>query len=263
MSKMAKTKTNRNVQTVSNTGGFRISSKPIVHTAANHQASNTDEVIDIARSHGARILFAIARDARTLFASWNIDWRSLFNKFLPVDRQIHLRVYGTDGIEESRVAVEPLTAMHYVTTSGAYPSYRVEIGYYQPADVWHSVAISQEIAMPPSGFAETSDTDLATIPFHVGFQQLLNLFKPTSETALAVAISRLEQRVLSNRRQLSLEEKKILQRLGFSASRMAAQRRRVDQTQRDKLSRRAGALFAVRSSSPASGFHTGWTSAGS
>lgn len=263
---MAKTKTNRNVQTASNTRCFRISSKPIVHTAANHQASNTGEIIHIARDDGARILFAIARDARTLFVSWNIDWRSLFNKSLPVDRQIHLKVYGTEGIEESRMAVELLATMHYVTTSGAYPSYRVEIGYYQPVDVWHSVAISEKIAMPPSGFAEISDIDLATIPFHVGFQQLLDLFKPTSETPLAVAISRFEQRMLSNGHQgrhLRLKDKKILQRLGFSKLKIAAQHRRVGQTQRDRLSRRADALFAVNSSSPASGFQARWTSAGS
>ena len=257
---MAKTKTNRNVQTVSNTRGFRISSKPIVHKAANHQASNTDEVIDIARNHGARILFAIARDARTLFASWNIDWRSLFNKFLPVDRQIHLRVYGTDGIEESRVAVEPLTAMHYVTTSGAYPSYRVEIGYYQPADVWNSVAMSNPVLMLPSEMSESEHLDIATIPFHLSFQQLVDLFG-VRDDALAAAISRFQTRAASEK--LRSEERKILRHAGVALSELANAQRAFNQIDTERLKKRAEPILRSRATSPSRGFRSDWISAGS
>ena len=46
---------------------------------------------------GQPFLFAIARDARTIFASWNINWRSVFEKAMPADRQVHLRVIGGRG----------------------------------------------------------------------------------------------------------------------------------------------------------------------
>src|SRR5881394_2630170 len=102
----------------------------------------------LTRVHGQPFLFAIARDARTIFASWNIDWRSVFENAMPADRQVHLRVIG-DGIKETRVAVEPMSAMQYLTISSLHDSYRVEIGYFQPFDTWHSVAMSQEVEIPP------------------------------------------------------------------------------------------------------------------
>ena len=80
--------------------------------------------------HGQPFLFAIARDARTIFASWNIDWRFVFETAMPADRQVHLRVIGGDGVIERTVAVQPMTAMHYVTISGLHKSYRVEIGLF-------------------------------------------------------------------------------------------------------------------------------------
>ena len=251
---MAARKRNPTAQTLKARNGFRICKESLVHVAADDGRENVGDSVGRSGEYGAPILFAIARDPRTIFTSWNIDWLSLFEKAVPVDRQVHLRMYGADGLAEKTVAVETMAAMHYLTTSGAHSSYRVEIGYYQPADVWHSIAMSPEIAMPPCGTAETEDVDLATIPFHVGFQQLLNLFK-ASEAPLAVAISRFEKRVLNGEqpRRLSREEKKILRKLGVSASAIAGQRRAFDHAHSRELSRRAGALLRFGASSPLRG----------
>lgn len=251
---MAARKRNPTAQTLKAQTSFRICKKPLVHVEADHERDNVGDSVGRSSEYGAPILFAIARDPRTIFTSWNIDWLSLFEKAVPVDRQVHLRMYGADGLAEKTVAVEPMAAMHYLTTSGAHSSYRVEIGYYQPADVWHSIAMSPEIAMPPCGTAETEDIDLATIPFHVGFQQLLNLFK-AGEVPLAVAISRFERHVVNGEqpRRLSREEKKILRTLGVSASAIAGQRHAFDRID-SELSRRAGALLRFGASSLSRGF---------
>ena len=132
---------------------------------------------------GQPFLFAIARDARTIFASWNINWRSVFEKAMPADRQVHLRVIGGEGVVETRVAVEPMSATHYLTISSLHDLYRVEIGYFEPFDNWHSVATSDEVEMPPHGSVEVADMDLATIPFHLSFQQLANLFGAVNDTS--------------------------------------------------------------------------------
>src|SRR5436309_5165450 len=170
--RMAKRKTKRNERTSQPRRGFEICKDAMVHLAEDGPLPDPSDRMRLARVHGQPFLFAIARDSRTIFASWNIDWLSVFEKAMPVDRQVHLRVYRADGLEEKSAAVEPMAGIHYVKTSEPHGFYHVEIGYYQPADIWHSVAMSNEVAMPPDGIAGTVDVDLATIPFHVSFQQL-------------------------------------------------------------------------------------------
>jgi len=252
---MAEKKRDRNVQTLKARDGFRISRRPMVHVVADDRLDDVADSAVLPRVYGPPILFAIARDSRTIFASWNIDWQSVFEKSLPVDRQVHLRVCRADGLEEKSVAVEPMAAMHYVTTSGSHGSCRVEIGYYESADIWHSVATSNEVMMPPNGIAEITEVDLATIPFHVSFQQLLNLFGPATDTALAAVISQFEKRALSSEEKtLSGADKKILRKLHGSVSVMAAAWRAFNDIDDEKLARRTRALLGFGSSSPFRGF---------
>src|SRR6266853_5411596 len=60
--------------------GYRISNGPVVRFARSDSKLPNDlpEVIELPRVYGAPLLCAIARDPRTLFASWKIDWSSLF-----------------------------------------------------------------------------------------------------------------------------------------------------------------------------------------
>ena len=69
-----------------------------------------------------------------------------------------------------------MAGMHYVKMSQRHRACRIEIGYYQPVDVWRSVAMSNEIVIPSAEISEAEDVDLATIPFHLRFQQLVDLF---------------------------------------------------------------------------------------
>jgi hypothetical protein len=249
---MVESKTNRNAQTSKPGERFRISLEPMVRIGADEARGDLNEHLSLAHECGARILFAIARDPQTIFASWNIDWPSLFEKVMPVDRQVHLRLYGADGLQEKSVAVEPMAMMHCLTTSGLHTSYRVEIGYYQPAAVWHLVAKSQEIVMPPGAIGETVDVDLATIPFHVGFEQLLNLFGSDSKTPLALAISRFEKRVLSSEQteRLTGADKGVLRELGVSLPQIVAACRRFDESDAQKLVKLTGAELASGATSP-------------
>ena len=248
---MAKRKTKRNAGRLEARHGFKIRKDPMVRLAEGGPLPDVHDGMGLTRAHGQPLLFAIARDARTIFASWNIDWRSLFEKVLPVDRQVHLRLYGADGLQEKSVAVEPMAMMHYLTTSGLHTSYCVEIGYYQPADAWHSAATSQEIVMPPSAIGKTADVDLATIPFHVAFQQLVNLFESDSKIPLAVAISRFEKHVLSSEQSnpLTAADKEVLRELAISLPQIAAAWRRFDETDAEKLVKLTGGQPALGATS--------------
>ena len=197
---------------------------------------------------GQPFLFAIARDARTIFASWNINWRCVFEKAMPADRQVHLRVIGGEDVIETRVAVEPMSAMHYVTISGLHNSYRVEIGYFQPFDTWHSVATSGEVEMPPQGSVELCDVDLATIPFHISFQQLANLFGTPNDTSVARLVSEFQKRLLGKDKSNAgiPSDTQILGSLNLSVPEIAAAERDFKKIDTEKLTRRARAMVSIR-----------------
>jgi hypothetical protein len=205
---------------------------------------------------GQQFLFAIARDERTIFASWNIDWQSVFEKAMPADRQVHLRVIGGDGVMEATVTIEPMSAMHYLTISGLHASYRVEIGYFQPFDTWHSVATSAEFEMPPQGGVELADVDLATIPFHLSFQRLANLLGAGNDSSVARLVSEFQKRLLSidKPNEATRYETQILHNLNLSLPEIAAADRDFKKIDLEKLVRRARAMLRLATTSPARGF---------
>lgn len=242
---------------------FHISRKPVVPLAEDEESYDLSNGSELPRFDGPPRLLALARDPWTIFTYWNVDWPSIFKNAPPVDRQVHLRVHCADGLEEKDAAVEPMAGMHYVTLSQRHRACRIELGYYQPADVWHSVAISNEIMIPPAEISEAERVDLATIPFHLRFQQLVDLFGAADNDALATVISRFQTRALSSgrRAQLSSEERKILRRAGVALSELADARRAFNRIDRKKLKRRAEAILGFGATSPSRGFN--WTSAGS
>jgi Domain of unknown function (DUF4912) len=248
---------------------FSISSEAVVCSDNEHErnVSEFNDIGGLARVCGAPLLFAIARDPRTIFTYWSIDWPAVFAKTVPVDRQAHLRVYGADGDEEESVAVEPMSGNCSIAVSRTGGSYHVEIGYYQPADVWHSIATSGKVTMPPDSFAGYGDVDPATIPFHLSFQRLLDLFGASQGGALAKTISQFQERALSDkkRKQLSAEEREILRAMGLSLSEIAAARGSfIDTAGSETLRKRTETLLGFGPASPSRAFdEASWASGGS
>jgi hypothetical protein len=240
---------------------FQISKKPVVSRAEGEES----QASELARFHGPPRLLAIARDPWTIFAYWNVNWPEIFKNAAPIDRQAHLRVHCTDGLKEKEAAIEPMAGMHYVTMSQRHRTCRIEIGYYQPADIWHSVAMSNDVMIPTAEASEAEHVDLATIPFHLHFQQLVDLFRAADNDTLATVISRFQARAVSSgsHEKLSSEERKILQRTGVALSELADARRAFNQIDREKLKRRAEALLGLGATSPSRGFKGDWTSSGS
>jgi hypothetical protein len=149
-----------------------------------------------------------------------------------------------------------MSATHYVTISGLHNSYRVEIGYFQPFDTWHSVATSGEVEMPSQGSIELADMDLATIPFHLSFQQLANLFGAANDTSVARLISEFQKRVLTcdKLNEATQSDRQILRSLNLSRSEIAIAERDFKKIDTGKLARRARAMLRFAASSPVRGF---------
>jgi hypothetical protein len=243
-------------QTGSATRDFRISNDTIATLAETERAELRPDVVELPRVSGPPILFAIARDPRTIFTYWYIDWASIFENTAPVDRQVHLRVYRNNGAEETSTPAEPMAGHHYLSVSQPRGAYRVEIGYYAP-EGWNSVATSDEVIMPPDAVLENVDVDLVTIPFHLSFQRLIDLFRASNSDVLSDIISRLQNRAVATEERdlLSDEEWEILRAMELSLDDLKSTHgsfpARVSEA---ALRRRAEALLGFGASSPSRAF---------
>ena len=251
------------------TDGFRISNGPIICPTEEAKREDDDfgDMVEAPRAFGAPILFAIARDPRTIFIYWSIDWPTIFAQAMPVDRQVHLRVYTVDGTQETSAVVEPMAGNSYLPVSQPRGVYRVEIGYYQPEDVWNSVAVSDEVTMPPANVAADVDVDIATIPLHLSFQQLLDLFRVSNGATLTEIISEFQKRALNKeeRELLGAQELKILRAMDLSLLSTAVVWRAFrDQADYEMLRKRTESILSAGSASLRGGFgESSWASAAS
>src|SRR5262249_49178806 len=131
-----------------------------------------------------------------------------------------------------------------------------EIGYFQPFDAWHSVATSGEVEMLSQGNVELADADLATIPFHISFQQLANLFGTANGIPIAKVASEFQKRELRSDKpnEPTQFDTQILSSLNLPVAEIAAAERDFRRIDRAKLARRSRAMFQVGATSPMRGF---------
>lgn len=247
---------------------FRIANGPLVRREEEQQNGIPLDFAQLPRTYGAPILFAIPRDPRTLFTYWNIDWESIFTKAEPpVDRRVYLRILKADGVEESESPVEPMLGSYYALVSKRRGAYRVELGYYQPAGAWRSVATSDAVTMPPENASESLEVDVATVPFHLSFQRIIDLFRTSNGDSITTVLSRLQGRALTDdeRELLSPEEWEIFRAMKLSLSELEAARREFsDRADADRLRKRTEAILGFGATSPAGGFGaSSWSSAAS
>src|ERR1700716_3438009 len=196
---------------------FAVSRSPLV----SNEPAGADEPRELLQAFGAPSLFVIARDPHTLFAYWEIDWPEVFGNNPPADRKAHLLVFSEDGSEETRVAVEPLAGSHCVAVTQARSSYRIELGYHEPAGVWNSVASSDPIATPPDDVSENASIDVATVPFHLSFQRMVDAFRASKYDgdALVEIVGRLQELAdVSGDEALTETDRELLRAIDWSLS---------------------------------------------
>jgi hypothetical protein len=110
--------------------------------------------------------------------------------------------------------------------------------------------------MPSQGSVEIADVDLATIPFHLSFQQLANLFGTANDNSIARVVSKFQKRILNNDKpnEVTQFETQILSSLNLSLDQIAAAERDFRKIDSGKLARRARAMLQVAATSPVRGF---------
>jgi Domain of unknown function (DUF4912) len=205
---------------------FVLSNRPLVPRESEEKSflgpsGDYENLGELPRTYGRPVLFGIARDPHMLFAYWEIDWRGAFGNNPPADRKVHLRVVSEDGSEETKVAVEPFAGSHCVAVSQARSTYRIELGYHEPAEVWNSVATSDAIATPPDNVSESASIDVATVPFHLSFQRMIDAFRALKYDgeALVEIVGRLQERAeISGDGGLTETDRELLRALDWSLS---------------------------------------------
>ena len=245
--------------------GFRISGGPVISDRA---ATPMFEHGELPASYGAPILFAIPRDPQTIFSYWNINWSDIFARRQPIDRQVYLRLKRNDGTDEVEEPVEPMLGTHFVMATRPKGEYQVELGFYNPADTWNPVATSDWVTMPADRSSDNSDIDLATVPFHLSFQRMIDLFRRANGEAVTPLVSRLQERAADaeeSNAALTPEEQEILRAMDLSIGDIAEARRKFSGRSIDDLLRkRAEALLGFGGTSPSgSPGGSSWMSAGS
>jgi hypothetical protein len=225
---------------------FVLSNRPIVPLESREQSAHGaprdyENLGELPRSYGRSVLFGIARDPHMLFAYWEIDWQSALGNKPPADRKVHLRVISDDGSEETRVTVEPFAGNHCVAVSRARSTYRIELGYHEPTDVWNSVATSDAIMTPPDDVSENASIDVVTVPFHVSFQRMVDAFRASKYDgdALVEIVGRLQERAdIPGDVALTDTDRELLRAIDLSLS-------ETDTMQRSRL-RKSEDVFATR-----------------
>jgi hypothetical protein len=237
------------------TAGFHISDGPVPRRAFSDPGVPS-EFDDLPRVYGPPLLFAIPRDPRTIFTYWNVDWSDIFSRGEPIDRQVYLRVKRSDGTDESEAIVEPMLGSFYVGVAQPEGTYQTELGYYDASGGWSAVANSEPVTMPAEAASDNVQLDLATVPFHLSFQRLIDLFRSSNGNALSAILAMLQKRAVagrSGRGTLTPEEWEVFRAMDLSMSDLEAARQSYE---RDgaALRRKTEAVLGFGATSPGHGF---------
>jgi hypothetical protein len=164
--------------------GFQISDQPL---DASDPAEN--EITEsLPATYGTDLLYVIARDPGSLFVYWDLNWRRAFEKAGISARAIHLRTYRSDGAIENTQLINPFRGHCYVQVSGPGTSYYCELGCFE-GEIWHELARSSKTATPESEMSDDLSATFATLPIHLSFQRLLEIFQATKKDGKGLAIS--------------------------------------------------------------------------
>jgi hypothetical protein len=190
---MKETETSAPDAAAQRTGGFHISDQPVV--PANSIAPPEGWTSrGLPASYGTDLLYVIARDPKSLFLYWDLNWTRLFAQAGLSARQVHLRVYREDGSIERTQEINPFRGHCCAEVAGAGAGYYCELGCFD-RDEWKSLFRSGTTVTPEAGMSDDLSADFATLPIHLSFQRLIDLFGATQadRTTLARFIAELQE----------------------------------------------------------------------
>ena len=163
--------------------------------------------------------------------------------------------------EESETVIEPLLGSHYVTVATPGGQYLTEVGFYGAGSGWSAVATSEIVEMPRDGASANAELDLATVPFHLSFQRMIDIFRASNGNALGAILSRLQRPRAEG--DLTNEDDELLRAMNVSAADLTSASKSFEDED-DALRRKTEAVLGFGATSPSRGFgESSWGAAGS
>ncbi len=176
--------------------GFEISDQPVVE-------SHRTEINSVALAPGGfgvglgdtddESLFILARDPRSLFVYRGLDWNKHFSVAEADAMKLHLRVLRDDGSEETTTSFDPSVSFAFVDVTSPGTRYYCELGIYE-GNEWKRVGRSNSAETPAAAISDDFSADFATLPLHLSFQRLLDIFRtsPARSETLVEAVSKMQ-----------------------------------------------------------------------
>src|SRR5204862_833693 len=118
--------------------GCKISEGPV--TSSSLPRPDVEELTGLPVHFGEPLLVAIARDPRTLFVCWSVDWPAAFAKGLTADRRAHVRI--RQNRNEKNVADDQMRGSCAIEELVPGENYAVDLGSLESRGVWISVVTS-------------------------------------------------------------------------------------------------------------------------
>ena len=180
-------------------GGFSLSDQPVVGEERMASSGKGDL---LSPEPSDDVLYAVARDPGSLFVYWDLHWTRLFARAGISARKVHLRTYRRDGTVESTQEINPFRGHCYAEVSAAGTDYYCELGSLERTE-WKPLVRSGNVTTPEANISEEFSAEFATLPAHLSFQRLLDVFGATADldrATLARSVANLQEtaRLLKN-----------------------------------------------------------------
>ncbi|MEO7167109.1 MAG: DUF4912 domain-containing protein [Spartobacteria bacterium] len=175
--------------------GFQVSDQPVVRTAGEPLGLNEGQSAGLPSAVDADLLYVIARDPTSLFLYWEANWTRLFAQAGLSAREINLRVFRADGSIEKTQEINPFRGHCYVEVSAAGQQYHCELGCFD-GEIWRNLVRSGKTFTPEGKVSDDFSAEFATLPIHLSFQRMLDLFhaRNGARDTLANSVAKLQEK---------------------------------------------------------------------
>lgn len=193
----------------SNGTGYQVSAEPVVQTrrAVSAKEARANFPAEVVGALADTSLAVLARDPKTLFVFWDQEVSQQLTAIGLDPERFLLRAVREDGSEEKASAIDPLLGYAFAEVGTAGASYTCELGFLQDS-TWQRLVGSGAVKTPPDGISENEDAEFATVPFHLSFQRLIDIFRASSNSqkTLSESIATMQDKARELRAEMSPEE---------------------------------------------------------